>query len=169
MPSAMRGKFHDRGSKRRTCELAALPTSWSVAECLDHLAATNRVYLNRHAHPALRAREQGRLRRRPAKPGWIGGFFVRSLSRLRRMRIKAPQSIQPRSALRHWTMPSLISVPSKMRFAPSCTPMATSTWPACNTPTPSFPEYVHPGDRSACHYRARKTPSVAGAAGPRGC
>ena len=75
------------------------PTSWSVAECLDHLAITNRCYLTAMRTPALRASEQGRLRRRPAKPGWIGGMFVRSLEPPAKMRIKAPQKIQPRSAI----------------------------------------------------------------------
>jgi hypothetical protein len=73
-------------------------SSWSVAECLDHLAASNRVYLTSMRHPATRAREQGRLRRRPAKPGLIGGFFVRLIEPPVRMRVKAPRSIQPRSA-----------------------------------------------------------------------
>jgi len=74
------------------------PGSWTVAECLDHLAITNRYYLAAMSAPALRAREQGRLRRRPAKPGWIGGMFVRSLEPPAKMRIKAPKKIQPRSA-----------------------------------------------------------------------
>jgi len=74
------------------------PTSWTVAECLDHLAITNRAYLAAMRTPAVRAHEQGRRRRRPAKPGWIGGWFVRSLEPPARMRIKAPPSIQPRPA-----------------------------------------------------------------------
>jgi hypothetical protein len=74
------------------------PASWSVAECLDHLAITNRAYLAAMRDPAVRARKQGRLRRRPAKPGWIGGMFVRSLQPPAKIRIKAPKSIQPRSA-----------------------------------------------------------------------
>jgi hypothetical protein len=74
-------------------------SSWSVAECLDHLALTNRFYLAAMRTPSVRAREQGKLRRRPAKPGWIGGLFVRSLEPPAKMRIKAPKSIQPRSEL----------------------------------------------------------------------
>jgi hypothetical protein len=72
-------------------------SSWSVAECLDHLAITNRFYLAAMRDPALRAREQGRLRRGPAKPGWIGGFFVRLIEPPVKARIKTPRSIQPRS------------------------------------------------------------------------
>jgi uncharacterized damage-inducible protein DinB len=40
--------------------------SWSVAECLDHLATANRVYLRAMQEPARLARARGRQRRRPA-------------------------------------------------------------------------------------------------------
>jgi hypothetical protein len=72
-------------------------SSWTVAEILDHLAVCNQTYLAAMRAPALRAREQGRLRRRPAEPGWIAGFFVRSIEPPAKARIKAPQSIQPRT------------------------------------------------------------------------
>jgi hypothetical protein len=75
------------------------PASWSVAECLDHLAITNRAYLAAMRTPAVRAHDKGSLRRRPAKPGWIGGLFVRSLEPPPKMHIKAPQKIQPRPGL----------------------------------------------------------------------
>ena len=48
------------------------PGAWSVAECLDHLAVANRVYLEAMRAPAERARAAGRLRRAPALPGFIG-------------------------------------------------------------------------------------------------
>jgi DinB family protein len=41
--------------------------SWSVAECLDHLATANRVYLRAMEEPATRARTRGRYRWRPAR------------------------------------------------------------------------------------------------------
>jgi hypothetical protein len=74
--------------------------SWSVAECLDHLATANRIYLAAMREPAVRAREQGRTRRRPALPGFFGGLFARSLepppSKL--SKLKAPGKIRPRTA-----------------------------------------------------------------------
>jgi len=73
--------------------------SWSVSECLDHLATTNRAYLGAMRPAAKHAREQGRLRRRPAVPGVVGGWFVRSLEPPARFKIKAPREIQPRTAL----------------------------------------------------------------------
>ena len=50
--------------------------SWSVAQCLDHLAVTNGVYLGAMKEPAIRARAAGRLRRRPALPGFVGRWFA---------------------------------------------------------------------------------------------
>jgi hypothetical protein len=74
------------------------PGTWSVAECLDHLATANRVYLEAMTPPAERALADGRKRRRPAIPGLIGGWFVRILEPPARagLRSKAPQKISPR-------------------------------------------------------------------------
>jgi hypothetical protein len=74
--------------------------SWSIAECLDHLATGNREYLRAMQPAAMRARERGRVRRRPAVPGLIGGWFVRTLEPpvTPRFTMKAPRSIRPRPA-----------------------------------------------------------------------
>ena len=84
----------ERGSWR------AASGSWSVAECLDHLASTNHVYLNSMREAAVRAREQRKIRRGPATPGLIGGWFVRTMEPPVKasFRMKAPQSIEPRLA-----------------------------------------------------------------------
>jgi hypothetical protein len=76
------------------------PGSWSVAECLDHLATANHVYLRAMQPAAERALAAGRRRRRPAKPGVIGGWFVRSLEPPAKpgRKTKAPQKIRPRVA-----------------------------------------------------------------------
>lgn len=74
--------------------------SWSVAECLDHLDTGNRVYLRAMREPADRARENGRYRRGPAKPGWGGRLFLNSLEPPPRWwsTMKAPRKIRPRTA-----------------------------------------------------------------------
>jgi hypothetical protein len=74
--------------------------SWSVSECLDHLATANRVYLDAMAGAAERGRAQGRVRRGPAKPGLLGGWFVSMLEPppKRWTRMKAPPKIRPRTA-----------------------------------------------------------------------
>jgi hypothetical protein len=86
------GLSSERGAWR------AAPGSWSVAECLDHLAMTNRLYLDAMREPAARARSEGRLRRGEARPGLVGGWFVRSLEPPVKQRHKAPKKIQPRSS-----------------------------------------------------------------------
>jgi hypothetical protein len=55
------------------------PAAWSVAECIDHLATANRVYMAAMQEPAGRARQQGRVRRGPIRPGLVGGLFVYTL------------------------------------------------------------------------------------------
>jgi DinB family protein len=74
------------------------PGSWSVAECIDHLATSNRVYLAAMQPPAARALASGRQRRRPALPGLIGGWFVRSLEPPVHIKTKNPKTITPRTS-----------------------------------------------------------------------
>lgn len=75
------------------------PGSWSVAECLDHLAVGNRVYLAAMEPAAAKARAAGRLRRRPAVPGLVGGWFVKSLEPpVTSRKLRAPRKIVPRAS-----------------------------------------------------------------------
>jgi len=74
------------------------PDTWTVAECLDHLATGNRVYLEGMRPAAERAAADGRARRGPARPGLLGGWFARSLEPPARplFKTKAPRQIRPR-------------------------------------------------------------------------
>ena len=83
-------------------EWRADPGSWSVAHCLDHLATANRVYLAAMRPPAERARAEGRLRKRPAKPGAIGGLFVWQLEPpvTTWFKLRAPTKIRPQPSPR---------------------------------------------------------------------
>jgi DinB superfamily len=74
--------------------------SWSVAQCLDHLATGNVVYLAAMRPAAFRALTDGRRRRRAAQPGLVGGWFVRYLEPpvTTRFKSKAPRKIRPRAA-----------------------------------------------------------------------
>lgn len=76
------------------------PGSWSVAECLDHLATANRVYLAAMEPAAAGALADGRMRRGPAIPGVVGRLFVRMLEPPARpgLRSTAPRAIRPRTA-----------------------------------------------------------------------
>lgn len=86
------GLTDERGTWR------ADPGTWSVAECLDHLATANRVYLQAMQPSADHALAQGRRRQGPARPGLIGRWFVRTLDVPVKSysRGKAPTSIRPR-------------------------------------------------------------------------
>ena len=70
--------------------------SWSVAECLDHLAVANRVYVASMTSAAEKARARGQMRRDPARPGLFGGWFVRSMEPPVRMKIRTNRKITPR-------------------------------------------------------------------------
>jgi hypothetical protein len=74
--------------------------SWSVSECVDHLATANRVYLRAMRIPAVRARERRRIRRGPAIPGIIGRWFVSTQEPPVKswLKMKAPPTIRPRPA-----------------------------------------------------------------------
>jgi hypothetical protein len=76
------------------------PGAWSVAECLDHLATANRVYLEAMEPSAALAHSEGRGRRRPALPGLVGGWFASYLEPpvKQRFKSKAPRAIRPRTA-----------------------------------------------------------------------
>jgi hypothetical protein len=74
------------------------PAAWSVAECLDHLALTNRIYLVAMQPLAAAARRENKLRRRPALPGFLGAWFVRSLEPPSKIKSKSPKNIKPRTA-----------------------------------------------------------------------
>ena len=72
---------------------------WSVAQCLEHLALSNRIYLSAMREPAIRARIAGRLRRGPALPGFAGRWFaakmeppVRASAKMKTMRKLKPET-----------------------------------------------------------------------------
>lgn len=72
------------------------PDAWSIAECLDHLATANRVYLAPMVTAAQQARARGRIRRGPAKPGILGSLFVWSLEPPVRIKTRNPRVSTPR-------------------------------------------------------------------------
>ena len=86
------------GLTEETGTWRAEPGTWSVAECLDHLATANRVYLGAMQPAAERARADGRERKGPAMPGLVGRWFIRMLEPPVKpgSRGKAPKMIRPR-------------------------------------------------------------------------
>jgi hypothetical protein len=88
------GLSEAQGARRAT------PGTWCIAECLDHLAISNRVYLQAMQEPAERARRRGMYRRQRATPGWAGRLFVYMLEPPPKSwsRLKSPPRIRPRMA-----------------------------------------------------------------------
>ncbi len=74
--------------------------AWSIAECLDHLATANRVYLAAMRPAAERARTEGRRRKGPAQAGLPGRWFVWTLEPpvTRVFRTTAPRLIRPHAS-----------------------------------------------------------------------
>jgi hypothetical protein len=70
------------------------PEAWSIGQCLEHLYATNQVYL-----PAISASLEGGQRRRVEEiaPGWFGRWFIRNYIEpsSETKRAKAPRKIAP--------------------------------------------------------------------------
>ena len=66
--------------------------SWSVAQCLDHLNVTSRVYL---APMREALRQAGAGRKEPIRPGFFGRWFVANLEPPPRRRLPAPKKVVP--------------------------------------------------------------------------
>jgi hypothetical protein len=73
--------------------------SWSVAQCLEHLAATNIVYGDAMRRGVEEARRRGWNAYTPLKPGFFGRKFVSSMEPPVRRRARAPGQVRPRSPL----------------------------------------------------------------------
>ena len=69
--------------------------SWSVAQCLDHLNVTNRVYLAPMRSALERARPAGKVRRGAIRPSYLGRWFVANLEPPPRLRATAPKKVVP--------------------------------------------------------------------------
>lgn len=72
--------------------------SWSVAECLDHLAVANRIYVASMTVAADDARARSLMRQTPARPGLLGGWFVQYLEPPVRVKLRTNRKIAPRAS-----------------------------------------------------------------------
>lgn len=71
------------------------PGAWSVAECIDHLNVTARLYLPKLDEAIADAIRRGRYAEGPFSYNWIGRFVVSSMEPPARVRMKAPKPFQP--------------------------------------------------------------------------
>jgi hypothetical protein len=71
------------------------PGAWSVAECIEHLNVTARLYLPKLDEAISDAIRRGRYAEGPFSYNWIGRFVVRSMEPPARVRMRAPKSFHP--------------------------------------------------------------------------
>jgi len=71
------------------------PAAWSVAQCVDHLNVTARLYLPQLDEGIANAIRQGLYGEGPFKYSWLGRLFVRMLEPPPRMRVKTPVAFHP--------------------------------------------------------------------------
>ena len=71
------------------------PGAWSVAECIDHLNTTNRLYIGQIRDAIRRGRETGLTAPGPFRMGWLESRFVASLDPPVKLRFKAPARFRP--------------------------------------------------------------------------
>ncbi len=70
------------------------PGSWSIWQCLDHLARINRVYCGALLEAVERAAKTGAGTSKVA-PGWLSRQFINRMEPPARTRFKAPQKAIP--------------------------------------------------------------------------
>ena len=71
------------------------PGSWSVAECVDHLNVTARMYLPRLDEGIEAGIRRGLYGEGPFTHDFIGKWFVRTMEPPARLKIKAPSTFHP--------------------------------------------------------------------------
>ena len=69
--------------------------SWSVAECVEHLNVTARMYLPKLDHAIADAIRRGRYGEGPFRYSWLGRWFARMQEPPAKFRVKAPKTFQP--------------------------------------------------------------------------
>jgi hypothetical protein len=73
--------------------------SWSIAQCLEHLATINVVYGGAVREGIELARQQGWARSGELKPGFFGQKFIESQEPPVKRRVRAPGTVRPGSQL----------------------------------------------------------------------
>ena len=71
------------------------PGSWSVAQCVDHLNVTARLYLPRLDEGIAEGIRRGLYGEGPFTHDFIGKWFVRTMEPPARLKIKAPAAFHP--------------------------------------------------------------------------
>ena len=74
---------------------SATGRTWSIVQCLDHLAKTNTLYAEA-MQSAVRKTPSGRQPTRgQIRPGWLERQFIKSMDAPARMKFRAPRKVIP--------------------------------------------------------------------------
>ena len=71
------------------------PSRWSIAECLEHLNMTARIYFPVLIQTINEARANGIVSHGPFRYSWLGNWFVRSAEPPPRLKFKTPRRFVP--------------------------------------------------------------------------
>jgi len=71
------------------------PNTWSIAECLEHMNATARLYLPSLDEGIADAIRQGAYAEGPFAYNWLGRLFTRLMEPPSRLRVSAPKETHP--------------------------------------------------------------------------
>lgn len=89
------------------------PKRWSIAQCIEHLVVTAKLYETATEEAIRRAREAGNTGKAPYGRGtWVGRFILSALDKGRSKRVGAPRMFQPSA--------------ESIDFASSCARLRTS-------------------------------------------
>ena len=89
------------GLSEAEAEIHLSPASWCIAQCINHIALTNDLYLAAMQKAAESGREHGKLRRRPALAGFAGRWFAAKIEPPIKpsFRIKTIPKLQPETTV----------------------------------------------------------------------
>lgn len=73
----------------------ATPDQWSIAQCIDHITLTLRLYPERVRDAIEESRTRVAAGARPYREGWFSRWFVRSMEPPPRMRVRTRRSVEP--------------------------------------------------------------------------
>lgn len=69
--------------------------TWSIAQCLDHLAKTNTFYTEAMRCAVRKTPPVKRTRLGPIRPGWLERQFIKSMDAPARKKFSAPKKVIP--------------------------------------------------------------------------
>ncbi|HZI55780.1 MAG TPA: DinB family protein [Verrucomicrobiae bacterium] len=70
-------------------------TRWSVAQCLDHLAQINAIYIAALSEAVHGVKPSTEARRDPIQPGWLARWFIGVLEPPPKRKLKSPKKALP--------------------------------------------------------------------------